>query len=93
MFFNKKTILIIILLFVISIAGCGSFPGCGTAEKKSDKNAQDKKEMPEEIMDMEASVLKIMHQADLIPLVELMSRQSDGEAWEQESILKNTAKT
>lgn len=85
MFFNKKTILIIILLFVISIAGCGSFPGCGTAEKKSDKNAQDKKEMPEEIMDMEASVLKIMHQADLIPLVELMSRQSGGEAGGQGS--------
>jgi predicted small lipoprotein YifL len=91
-FNNKKTILIIILFFLISIAGCGGFPGCGTAEKNSDKNAQGKKEMPKEIMDMEVSVLKIMHQADLIPLVELMSRQSDGEAGEQESILKNTAK-
>ena len=36
-------------------------------------------------MDMEVSVLKIMHQADLIPLVELMSRQSGREAGGQES--------
>ncbi|HHT46944.1 MAG TPA: hypothetical protein GX004_06585 [Firmicutes bacterium] len=86
MFFNnKKTILIIILFLVISIAGCGGFPGCGTTEKNSDKNAQENKEMPEEIMDMEVSVLKIMHQADLIPLVELMSRQSGREAGGQES--------
>ncbi len=85
MFFNKKTVLIIILFFVISIAGCGGFPGCGTVEKKSDKSDQGKKELPAEITDMEISVLKILHQANLAPLVELISRQPGKEAGSQET--------
>ena len=82
--YNKKIILIIILFLVMSITGCGGFPGCSTTEEKSNKNNQGKEEMPKEITEMETFVLKIMHQADLIPLVELMSRQPGGEAGEQE---------
>jgi len=84
---KKKTFFLTLLLLILLIAGCTRISGCGAEEENSEKNTQNQNEMPEEIDEIESALLEIMHQADLVPLVEVVSQQSGGEAetGEQES--------
>ena len=70
MFLRKKNFLPVLLLLLLSIAGCSGFPGCDTAQKNSPEKTQEKKETPKVIKDIETAALEIMQMANLIPLVE-----------------------
>jgi hypothetical protein len=73
MLLRKKNFLPVLLLLLLSIAGCSGFPGCDTAQKNSPEKTQEKKETPKVIKDIETAALEIMQMANLIPLVEAES--------------------
>jgi len=87
MHFKKKYIFLMLLFLILNIAGCNLIPGCNAGEENSEERSQEEKVMPNEINEIQTAALEIMQQADLIPLVEEVSQQSEGdpEAEEQEA--------
>ncbi|MDO9535470.1 MAG: hypothetical protein Q7J85_09090 [Bacillota bacterium] len=83
MLFKKKYLVLTLLFLILNFAGCTAVPGCNAGEENSEP-AQEEKEMPNEIKEIETAALEIMQQADLIPLVEVVSQKSDEDAEAEE---------
>jgi len=80
MVFTKNIIFIVLMLLILSSAGCN-------VEENSEENNQEDKETPGVIEEMGSGLLEIMQQADLIPVIEMDEEDQanrDAETGEQE---------
>lgn len=73
---KRKTFFLMLLFLTLFITGCSRFFGCSAEKEKPEENSRGQSEIPEEITKIETASLEIMYDADLIPLVELLSKQS-----------------
>ncbi len=82
----KKLAILMTLIFAIFIvSGCAVLPGCEMEENDEEEAQQvEEEEMPEEIEEIENRVLEIMQQADLIPVINMISEIEEDEENENE---------
>ncbi len=83
---RKSSIVTLLLATIIFIAGCGG---------ESNPNENEQTEMPAEIAEIESGLVRIMRQADLVPIVLSEQAQPDNGTAEQENgeTEDNAAKT
>ncbi len=82
---KKTAIFITLLLFIIFLPGCAFLPGCDMQENDEEEAQQEEEEeMPEEIEEVESGALEIMQQADLVPVIDMVSEEAGEDGQEEE---------